>query len=141
MDVRFTVTRFAEGYDMREVDEFLDRCDRALRARDGSVRAQDVLQMRFSSVRFGQGYAMDEVDQFLDEVLAPRIEAAARDEEGRPLEDAPADRAAPSGSATGGTGPSGSGAVPGPAAEEPARGGHPAEQRQGLLSRLLGRDR
>ncbi|HEX7350376.1 DivIVA domain-containing protein [Brachybacterium sp.] len=76
MDVRFTTSRFGAGYDAAEVDDFLDRCDRALAAGDGSVTAETVLGARFTETRFREGYDMSEVDAFLDDVLAPRFRAA-----------------------------------------------------------------
>jgi DivIVA domain-containing protein len=116
MDITFTPTRFSEGYDMDQVDDFLDRCEHALATGDGSVTAQDVAGMRFAQTRFKPGYAMQEVDDFLDDVLVPRF---------RDLEQA---AGVPAGEAAGAG--QGSGSDP-----------HPAEQRPGLLSRLLGRSR
>ena len=40
MQIRFAPVRFGEGYDMAEVDDLIDRCERDLRARDGSVTAE-----------------------------------------------------------------------------------------------------
>ncbi|ATG55378.1 cell division protein DivIVA [Brachybacterium ginsengisoli] len=124
MDVRFTPVRFAAGYEMAEVDDFLDRCEKALASGDGSVTAETVLGARFRQTRFSEAYDTDEVDQFLDDVLAPQFRDAA----------APAAASrepAPSGEAR-----------PRPA-DAPAAGSggpvpHPAEQR-GFLSRLFGR--
>ena len=45
MDVRFTPVRFGTGYDQSEVDDFLDRCDRALASGDGSMSVQAVLEV------------------------------------------------------------------------------------------------
>lgn len=121
MDVRFTPLRFGTGYDMAEVDDFLDRCEKALASGDGSVTAETVLGARFRQTRFSEGYAMDEVDRFLDEVLAPQFRGGA------PVapsgESAPSDEARPRPVDT----PGYSGPVP-----------HPAERR-GFLSRLFGR--
>lgn len=124
MDVRFTPTRFRAGYDMSEVDDFLDRCDRALASGDGSVTAESVLAMRFTSTQFREGYDMDEVDVFLDEVLAPRFAAPAPGDaaaQAVPLQDRAQGKP--------------SQPVPDSAAERPVP--HPAEQRDGLLSRLF----
>jgi DivIVA domain-containing protein len=123
MDITFTPTRFSEGYDIDQVDDFLDRCEHALATGDGSVTAADVAGMRFATTRFKPGYAMEEVDDFLDSVLVPRF---------RELEQS---AGVPAGE--GAAVPSGQGA----ADASPAPAPHPAEQTPGLLSRLLGRAR
>jgi DivIVA domain-containing protein len=73
MKIRFSPVRFSEGYEMEEVDDFLDRVERALLSGDGSVTAQDVAGARFTPVRFAEGYDMQEVDAALDDVLMPLI--------------------------------------------------------------------
>ncbi|MDN5899617.1 MAG: DivIVA domain-containing protein [Brachybacterium sp.] len=117
MDVRFTASRFDPGYDMAEVDDFLDRCDRALATGDASVTAETVLGAAFTVTRFRKGYDKAEVDRFLDDVLAPRFGDATG---GSTSHDAPHE----------------------PATGHPATGRtspvlHPAEQRSGFFSRLL----
>lgn len=136
MDVRFTTTRFADAYEITEVDDFLDRCDRALATGDGSVTTEDVRGARFTPVRFRPGYAMEEVDDFLDDVLAPRLEAAAGgtpSADGADSADAASSSAALSdvGSATSAGSPTGDGTA----------GAHPAEAKPGLFARLFGRSR
>ena len=144
MDVRFTPTRFRAGYDMAEVDVFLDRCEQALKTGDGSVNAESVLDMRFTPTRFREAYEMAEVDAFLDDVLAPRFVALAAD--GAAAQDVPAQDAMPAGNPAL-RDPAQSGlaqSVPAqsaPAQSGPARGAghpvpHPAEKR-GFLARLL----
>ncbi|MBU2694168.1 DivIVA domain-containing protein [Pimelobacter sp. 30-1] len=64
---RFKAVRFREGYDMRSVDELLDRLVDAFRA-GRSVRGI-VEAAQFPLVKLREGYATDEVDQFLQEVL------------------------------------------------------------------------
>lgn len=123
MDVRFTPTRFSAGYDMDEVDHFLDRCDRALDSGDGSVTAEMVLGVRFTPTRFAEAYAMDEVDRFLDEVLAPRFAALTDITADGPQAQSP---------------PRSPTAAPGPLAGASGPVPHSAEQR-GFLSRLFGR--
>ncbi|UUW90309.1 DivIVA domain-containing protein [Pimelobacter simplex] len=66
-EVRFKPVRFREGYDMRSVDELLDRLVDAFRA-GRSVRGI-VEAAQFPLVKLREGYATDEVDQFLQEVL------------------------------------------------------------------------
>lgn len=78
MIVRFTTTRLSGGYDMQEVDDFLDRVEPVLRGTcaagpGASITPEEVLQLRFSSTRFGEGYAMDEVDDLLDSVIVPML--------------------------------------------------------------------
>lgn len=124
MDVRFTTTRFRAGYDMSEVDDFLDRCDQALDSGDGSVTAESVLAMRFTPTQFREGYDMEEVDVLLDEALAPRFAAPAPG-------DAAAQAMPPQALAQGQP----SQPDHASSAERPVP--HPAEQREGLLSRLF----
>ena len=73
MEIRFASTRFGPGYDPQEVDDFIDRCERAVRSGDGSVTARQVAEKRFTATRFREGYDMDEVDRFLDDVLVPLL--------------------------------------------------------------------
>lgn len=128
MDVRFTPTRFRAGYDVTEVDDFLDRCDQALSSGDGSVTAQSVLEMRFNPTQFQEGYDMDEVDAFLDDVLAPRFAAlapGAAAEQVSPVLDAGSGSLSPAGPA------------PGTGLPAPRPVPHPAEKRGGFFSRLF----
>ena len=74
MEIRFASTRFGPGYDTQEVDDFIDRCERAVRSGDGSITAQEVTEKRFTPTRFREGYDMDEVDRFLDDVLVPLLD-------------------------------------------------------------------
>ena len=139
MDIQFTVTRFGEGYDMQEVDDFLDRCDRALATGDGSVTAQSVREMRFSPTRFREAYRMDEVDDFLDSVLAQRFVSleAAEPQPGDFAEGmaAPAPVPTPAPRASSATAPHAAGAD---GDFSGGRGIHPAESRPGFLPRLFG---
>jgi DivIVA domain-containing protein len=68
--VRFTVVRFREGYNMADVDEFIRRTHRALESRDRSVTASDVSSVRFRPVRLKEGYDTGEVDEELDRIAA-----------------------------------------------------------------------
>jgi len=60
---RFTPVRLREGYDMGEVDEFLDRLGQA--ARDGQPFAPLVAGAEFTTVRLREGYDITEVDALL----------------------------------------------------------------------------
>lgn len=75
---RFTPVRMIEGYDMDEVDIFLDRAERAASAADADptdaiVLLEELPSIYFMPVRFSEGYDMGEVDDFLDGVLAPGL--------------------------------------------------------------------
>jgi DivIVA domain-containing protein len=81
----FATTRFAPGYDMDEVDDFLDRVASTLRAHaegDGDsieMLSDDIPARRFATTTFREGYAQLEVDEFLDraETTLRTLEAAA----------------------------------------------------------------
>lgn len=70
---RFAVTKFREGYEMDQVDDFLDRIATALDvAAEGgvpSLSVDDVLEMRFTATKYREGYDQDQVDDFLDQVI------------------------------------------------------------------------
>lgn len=121
MNIRFSTTRFGEGYAMDEVDAFLDRCERALLHRDGSLTAQEALGQRFTPTRFQEGYSMQEVDDLLDAVLVPMLQDPAS----HPY-DPQRDLSAGARGAT----------ATGPGDAVPQR--HPAEHRPGFLARLFG---
>jgi DivIVA domain-containing protein len=70
--VRFTPVRLREGYDMGEVDRFLDELETDVAA-GRSIRTR-VDQARFTPVRLREGYDMGAVDHFL-EWLAVAMEA------------------------------------------------------------------
>ena len=84
ISARFATTRFGPGYDMDDVDDFLDRVATTLRAyADGDgdgidVLAEDVADHRFSTTTLREGYAQLEVDDFLDraETALRSLEAA-----------------------------------------------------------------
>ncbi|MFD6175825.1 MULTISPECIES: DivIVA domain-containing protein [unclassified Isoptericola] len=63
---RFATTKLREGYDMSEVDDFLDTLVAAVK--DGTDVAALVDGARFASTKFREGYDMTEVDDYLDEV-------------------------------------------------------------------------
>lgn len=84
-NARFKPVRLSEGYDMGEVDRFLDRLQQAHAG--GEPLAPLVEQARFGSVRLREGYDMREVDAFLDELAAtdrPDTAAAAPAIESQP---------------------------------------------------------
>jgi DivIVA domain-containing protein len=84
--MRFTTVRFREGYDMGEVDRFLERTVEAIR------QSQPVLGMvndvRITPVRLRVGYDMVEVDEFLDLITetADRLTGAGAPAAADPVE-------------------------------------------------------
>lgn len=71
-EVRFQTTRFRAGYDLLEVDAFLDVVENALRewesGRPGQLLSSDVIKQSFSVTKFRDGYDQNQVDDFLDKV-------------------------------------------------------------------------
>jgi DivIVA domain-containing protein len=71
--VRFARATLRAGYNLDEVDEFLDRVERQLLGGPGRparpLTAQDVIEQRFRATRFRAGYDQDEVDDFLDRIV------------------------------------------------------------------------
>ncbi|MFC7503159.1 DivIVA domain-containing protein [Nocardioides sp. CPCC 206347] len=76
-EVRFTPVRLREGYDMGEVDAFLDRIVAV--ANDPAAIAALVSGARFTPVRLREGYHMGQVDAFVRGLVGgePRIPAPA----------------------------------------------------------------
>jgi DivIVA domain-containing protein len=66
----FKAVRMRSGYDIRDVDVFLDRVMAGLLAEAPLVGAQDVRECRFRTVRLGPGYEEQGVDRFLDHLAA-----------------------------------------------------------------------
>lgn len=106
----FPTVRFRDGYDQREVDEFMERVAVTLehfsrgsaRYASGDFRGQlqptgvraaapegaggrvtsaEILETRFSATRFGRGYDMTAVDEFLDRAVAAVTAAVAEQSE------------------------------------------------------------
>ncbi|MCU1468912.1 MAG: hypothetical protein JWQ39_61 [Glaciihabitans sp.] len=73
--VRFAPTKWRDGYDQDEVDEFLDRVRAALADWEAGrtapmLTSHDVVNRRFQRTKFRSGYEQDEVDEFLDQAVA-----------------------------------------------------------------------
>jgi DivIVA domain-containing protein len=71
---RFTPTKWREGYDQDQVDEFLDRVKSALADWEAHrtapmLTSHDVVTKRFQSTKFRGGYDQDDVDGFLDRAV------------------------------------------------------------------------
>ncbi|WP_131737998.1 DivIVA domain-containing protein [Actinomadura roseirufa] len=64
-NARFSSARLRSGYDVRDVDAFLDRIVAGLRGAAPPVTARDVRESAFRVVRLGPGYDEQEVDRFL----------------------------------------------------------------------------
>jgi DivIVA domain-containing protein len=71
---KFQSTKFTEGYDQDEVDDFLDRVVATLRAREGGAPADrpvtvgDLDAPAFTTTKFREGYAQDDVHALLARV-------------------------------------------------------------------------
>jgi len=74
--VTFGATKFREGYDQDEVDDFLDRIERYLRQGPNQaptgrpLTGADVINQRFTATKFREGYNQDDVDDFMDRIVA-----------------------------------------------------------------------
>ena len=64
----FTRVRWREGYDMDQVDAFLERLMATVEGRyvERPVTADEIHEVSFSPVRLTHGYSVQEVDAFLD---------------------------------------------------------------------------
>ena len=69
---KFTPTKWREGYEQDEVDEFLVEVGNSLSTWEhgipGRLTAADVVTKRFQPTKFRAGYDQDQVDDYLDEV-------------------------------------------------------------------------
>jgi DivIVA domain-containing protein len=74
LNSKFEATKFRDGYDQDEVDDFLDRVVATLRAREtgasvrGPVTVGELDSTRFQRTKFREGYDTDGVDGLLAEV-------------------------------------------------------------------------
>src|SRR5215470_16221783 len=68
---RFSTTRLRPGYDMEQVDAFLDAVrDTFLGARHPPLTAEEIRDKQFVTTRLRPGYDEEEVDAFLEDVEA-----------------------------------------------------------------------
>ena len=84
-DSRFQVTKFREGYDMVEVDDFIDELISAAQALNPiqlAIMPDLILNKKFQVTKFREGYDMVNVDDFLDGALARFRELAIRADTG-----------------------------------------------------------
>ena len=65
----FTPVRLREGYDVVEVDEFIDRLLATVNGQPVKrpVTVREIRKVQFTPVRVREGYDVEEVDAFLDE--------------------------------------------------------------------------
>jgi DivIVA domain-containing protein len=65
----FTPVRLREGYDMEQVDDFVDRVMATVNGRPVTrpVTPREIHKVKFTPVRLTEGYDVEEVDKFLDE--------------------------------------------------------------------------
>lgn len=71
--ITFKTTKFKEGYDVAEVDEFLDRVVVALDSvpgTPGTLTADDVRTARFKTSKWREGYDLAQVDDLLTQIVA-----------------------------------------------------------------------
>ncbi len=65
LDPRFTAVRLRRGYDMREVDDLLDRLVRAIRRGDSDLATRHLPRTALTRTRWREGYRCEEVDAWL----------------------------------------------------------------------------
>jgi DivIVA domain-containing protein len=118
---RFTPVRLREGYDMGEVDQFLDELE--LLVREGRAASHVVSAKRFTPVRLREGYDMGDVDDFIDRVGREADVLAAQ---GRPSEPVATTTEVP---------------VPAPTSTPPAATADPGviSEQRGVFARLFGK--
>lgn len=70
---RFRTTVYTPGYELQEVDRFLDQAVAALRHHEGGLAAREapldartVEEIRFTPTRYRSGYHPEDVDAFLE---------------------------------------------------------------------------
>ena len=65
----FTPVRLREGYNMEQVDDFVDRVMATVNGLpvDRPVTPREIRKVKFTPVRLTEGYDVEEVDNFLDE--------------------------------------------------------------------------
>lgn len=97
--IEFTTVRLRVGYDMQEVDLFLDAVIETLRGLEHGadarpaephVTARDVAAVQFSTTKIREGYDQEEVDQFVQQVVATLASYAASPSAAAPERPSPA---------------------------------------------------
>ena len=120
-NARFGTTQFRQGYDMADVDRFIDGVVAALRGEaPASGLAARVRAVRFATTSLQRGYDMADVDTLLESVVASLEAGAAPVGGAAPRADAPR-----------------AGTAPTSAPELSAMPDGAAASRPGVLARLL----
>lgn len=76
LNATFTATKFREGYDVEQVDDYLDRVAAALEAYEkgtpatGLFTSQQARDVRFSATKWREGYEVTEVDDLIDSIVS-----------------------------------------------------------------------
>lgn len=72
--VKFSTTKWREGYDMAQVDAFMKKARVALQFWEGRRPAEltsaEVVGLEFQPTKFRSGYDQDQVDDFRDLIVA-----------------------------------------------------------------------
>ncbi|MFF3065334.1 DivIVA domain-containing protein [Oerskovia sp. NPDC057915] len=76
LDTKFTATKFREGYDVVQVDDYLDRVAVTLAAYEsgdrpgtGLLTSAEASGVRFSATKWREGYDVTEVDDLIDGIV------------------------------------------------------------------------
>ena len=127
LNTTFTQTQFRQGYDEREVDDFLDRAVVALRHHESGrsvaeapMSSRDVEGGRFTQTQFRRGYDEEEVDTLLADLAGTLAQHEAGGSAAGSAAEAEAAAAAAAAAAVDGS------AVPGSAGSGAARSARPA---------------
>jgi DivIVA domain-containing protein len=76
LDTTFTATKFREGYDVEQVDIYLDDVSATLKAYEaggrpgtGLLTSAAAAGVRFSATKWREGYEVTEVDELIDAIV------------------------------------------------------------------------
>ncbi|MFD6093900.1 DivIVA domain-containing protein [Oerskovia sp. NPDC060338] len=77
LDTTFTATKFREGYDVEQVDIYLDDVSATLKAYEaggrpgpGLLTSVEARSVRFSPTKWREGYDVTEVDELIDAIVS-----------------------------------------------------------------------
>lgn len=77
LNTKFSATKFREGYDVEQVDDYLDRVMATLTAYEagdrpgrGLLTAAEAQGARFSATKWREGYDVTEVDDLIDSIIS-----------------------------------------------------------------------
>ncbi|GAA3220919.1 DivIVA domain-containing protein [Oerskovia jenensis] len=76
LNTTFSATKFREGYDVEQVDDYLDRVTATLTAYEagdrpgtGLLTSAEARSVRFSATKWREGYDVTEVDDLIDGIV------------------------------------------------------------------------